>query len=126
MTPSTLIRCASQSRVPPFNPKLSPTPSEAEHLWFSEREWLLWDQFESGLRPTEEEFLARIRPPSGLAKLSPGSSARYQAALEEARSEFLHVLEEHKRREADRQRSLAQAQQEYESAKAAHDAQVAK
>jgi restriction system protein len=110
---------------PPFNQKPSPTVREEEHLWLSEREQHLLSQLEAGLSLKEEEFLARIQPPSGLAKLLPGSSARYQASLEEARSEFRHVLEEHGRREADRQRALAQAQQDYESAKAAYDVQVA-
>lgn len=75
--------------------------------------------------PKEEEYLARVQPPSGLAKLLPGSSARYQAALEEARSAFRHAFEGHERREADRQRALAEAQREHESARAAHEAQVA-
>lgn len=106
---------------PSFEPQ-PPTLKEEEHLRLSERGCLLWNQLEAGLLPTEEEFLTRVPPPSGMARLLPGFSARYQAALEEARSEFRRVVEAHKRGEAD----LAKAQRDHEVARVAYEAQVAK
>lgn len=76
--------------------------------------------------PKEEQYIRCVQEPKGLAKLWPGSASRHQAALALAQLKFRHALNDHEKRENERQQALVRAKKEFASQRAAYESAAAK
>lgn len=69
--------------------------------------------------PLESNYLDKVSPPRGLAKLLPGSGRRYEEALKAAQEAFAEAMAEHLAEESRRQAALEKAMLGYDRRKAA-------
>ena len=69
--------------------------------------------------PSEATYLDQITRPSGLAKLVPGASRRYEEARQTAKEAFAQATLEYQKNEAERQRRLKEATDAYDAKRAA-------
>lgn len=74
--------------------------------------------------PQEAQFLAGVHRPNSLLKLLPPFRQRHKKALLDAQSAYQNALTRYQSEEETRQRKLDAARQDYEQAKAQHDATV--
>lgn len=65
--------------------------------------------------PLEADFLGSLSAPTGLGKLLPGATKRYEQALQAARASFETALADHQRDEAERQQKLKVASDAHEA-----------
>ncbi|MDX2005033.1 MAG: restriction endonuclease [Meiothermus sp.] len=67
--------------------------------------------------PTEQEFIGDLKAPTGVARLVPGSQKRYEELLAKAKSTYAAALEEHRRKEQNRQVHLNRLKAEHDKEK---------
>lgn len=70
--------------------------------------------------PSEDSFVPELKAPTGLSRLIPGVTRRYEAALEDGRHRYTLAMRKHERAEQDRQTRLAAAESAYKRHCALH------
>jgi restriction system protein len=74
--------------------------------------------------PKSETFLSVVKKPSALEKLIPGTEARYQKAIQQAKESYQAAQKKHEAQLAEREAKIQHLREEYEKGKQAFELKV--